>query len=581
MNTPVRQPMASDYSHLQDGDAFRAPLSDIDPVPWGNIRKTRNAKALNDLRMAIRAANGVTQGVTVRINPDDPSRLQLLAGYGRVECSQLEGFVDIPAVFKVANDKQAEAIMLSENLDREELSIADEIIASQRFISYFDGDYEAAAAELNWSVKRLRGRLTLNQCTENVLDALRENAISIGHAEILSAFVPKLQDGTLEKIIAEKWTIEYLKERAGKANRWLKNAIFDTSDCSTCPHNSDVQAELFDNTVGKSKCNNLVCYKEKTDSALATRKSELEDEYGIVLLAIEKPESDRNTVNSEIVGAEQFGSGCTGCVSNVAILKDGINADAGEVRVNQCIDTECFRKMKAVFSGAESNKANSKAKQASPKAAGKNKSPTTPKSAKSKEVTQKTPGPVIENNKTLLRSLSAAHFNDNSHLMEALCVSSLIDQAGFSHSTDKFKSIVNVKLSSSFNTRVMELYVLPTETLNALKKACYSAYLSESNNGSTDPRSLLITALANDVQGQEIAIGGWKPTKEILGAYLKQGLLLIADKSGFEAHYDSVNGEGSFSKVAKQSKGTLINAILGVKFDWSGYAPEDYIKCLK
>jgi ParB family transcriptional regulator, chromosome partitioning protein len=574
MNTLAIQPKVSDYSLLKDGDAFRAPLSDIDPVPWGNIRKSRDKIALNELRMAIRAANGVTQGVTVRINPEDPTRLQLLAGYGRVECSHLEGMVDIPAVFKVANDKQAEVIMLSENLDRESLSIADEIIASQRFISHFDGDYEAAAAELNWSVKRLRGRLTLNQCTEKVMDALREKAISIGHAEILSAFIPKLQDGTLDKIITEKWTIEYLKERAGKANRWLKNAIFDTADCSICPHNSDVQAELFDNTVGKSKCNNLVCYKEKTDLALSKRKSELEDEHGVVLLAIEKPECDRNTVSGVIVGTEQFSGGCTGCVSNVAILKDGINADAGEVKLNQCIDTECFRKMKSECSGDQNKRTNPQASKTT------NKKSTASKNTKNKDVTQKTPSAVIENNKAFLRSLSAAHFDDNVSLMEALCVSSLMDQAGFSHRRDEFEKLVNIKLSSSFNTRVMELYVLPSETLEAVKKACYSAYLSESNNVSTDPRSLLITALANDAQGRDIAVAGWKPTKEVLGAYLKQGLLLIADKSGFKAHYDSVNGEGSFSKIAKQSKGTLIDAILGTHFDWSGFAPEDYIKCL-
>lgn len=202
--------------------------------------------------------------VTVRINPEDPKKLQLIAGYGRVEVSNLEGYYDIPAVFKVADDRSGYAMTMAENLNRESLSVADEIVASQKFISYYNGDYEAAAADLNWNVKKLRGRLLLNQCTEKVISALREDKIKIGHAEILSAFVPKLQDGTLETIISENWSIEYLKERAGKANRVLKNAIFDITACANCPHNSDVQATLFDNTVGKSKCNNLVCFREKT-----------------------------------------------------------------------------------------------------------------------------------------------------------------------------------------------------------------------------------------------------------------------------------------------------------------------------
>lgn len=585
MNQAITNATLADYSNLKDGDAFRAPLSHIISAPWGNIRKSRDPKAFADLRAAIRNANGVTQGVTVRIDPEDPSKLQLLAGYGRVEASRIEGFGDVPVVFKVADDKQAEAIMMSENLDREDLSIADEIVASQRFISYFDGDYETAAADLNWSVKKLRGRLTLNQCTERVLDALRDNQIAIGHAEILSAFVPKLQDGTLEKIIGESWSVEYLKERAGKANRWIKNAIFDTTDCTACPHNSDVQAELFDNTVGKAKCNNLVCFKEKTDAALSVRKAELEEEYGVVLLAIEKPDSDRNTVSAETVGNDQFDTGCTGCVSNVVIMRDGINADAGQILTNQCIDTECFRKMRSANQvvDAKPTKSNASKKSAPTRDNPKSNTGAGGKKAGTPNApsTQKTPGPVIENNKAVLRGLAAKHFDTNSHFMEAILVSSLIDQSGFSHDTGRFKSAANAKLSSNFNARVLELYALSNEALDEVKLACYSAYLTDSNQGSTEPRALMITALANDSSGKDIAIKGWTPTKEILNAYLKQGLLMIAKKSGLSAQYDSDNGEGAFSKIEKKPKGELIEAMLRTKFDWSSFAPDDYIKTLK
>lgn len=576
---------AIDYTLLKDGDGFRAPIKDIDPVPWGNVRSKRDPVAFNDLRQAIKSSNGVTQGVTVRINPDDPTRLQLIAGYGRVEVSKLEGYADIPAVFKVADDKTAYAMMLTENFSRESLSIADEINSSQKFISYHNGDYEAAAADLNWTVNKLRGRLVLNQCTENVIEALRDGKIKIGHAEILSAFVPKLQDGTLEKIISEKWTVEYLKERAGKAVRLLKTAIFDTAGCSSCPNNSDVQAELFDNTVGKAKCNNLVCFKEKTDSTIAARKAELESEYGVVLLAIEKPESDRNTTSAEIVGEEQFNGGCTGCASNVVILKDGINADVGEVIHNQCIDTDCFRKMRIDISSSKKvEKPLNKPTSESTKSDLKNNSAK----AKSKDekgsniATQATTAAVIESNKKQLRTLGSVHFENDSHFKEAICVSSLVEHAGFSHDADsRFKHIVDIKISSNFNKRVMELYSLPSETLSTLKQACYAAFLSESKNQNSDPRELVINALATDEKGKSIAILGWNPTKDALNAYLKQGLLSIAKTSGFDEFYNSKNGENSFEKVAKKSKGELIDAIVNTEFDWSAYAPDDYLKCLK
>ena len=161
--TPSNITTLFDFTQLNDGDAFNAPLDLIDDFPGGNIRRDRNPDAFSELRASIRSAGGVTQGVTVRANPNNPNRLQLLAGYGRREASLLENFINIPAVFKVADDKQALAIMLSENMTREDLSLADEVVAAKRFISLHDGNYELAAAELNWSVNRLKGRLVLNQ----------------------------------------------------------------------------------------------------------------------------------------------------------------------------------------------------------------------------------------------------------------------------------------------------------------------------------------------------------------------------------------------------------------------------------
>lgn len=586
MNAPAQNTTFTSYEHLRDGDAFRAPLSDIDPFPGGNVRKRRDPTALNDLRKAIREANGVTQGVTVRIDPDNPARLQLLAGYGRVECSRLEEFQDIPAVFKVADDKQALAIMLSENLDREELAVADEIIAAQRFISLYDGDYEAAAEHLNWPVKKLRGRLTLNQCSDVVIDALRDKKISIGHAEILSAFTEKLQNGTLQKILDENWTVEYLKERAGKANRFLKNAIFDTSDCDSCPHNSDIQASLFDNTVGKAKCNNLVCYRDKTDKALEAKKSELEETYGVVLLAVEKPSSDRNTVSAELVGDDQFTTGCTGCMSNAVIMQDGINRDAGQTLINQCIDTECFRKMCGAHKKASSPDSPPSAKGSNSKSDVKAEAKKAAKNAgaaKPKKTTQKTPNGVIENNKKTLRNLSATHFVNNTHFKEALSVASLIEQSGMSRDTKRWSKVMpgNKGLANGFNDRVLQLYKLDKETLDSIQQFAYSAYLSDSSNLSADPTALAISALAADPKGKDIAIAGWSPTKDVLGGYLKSGITVIATKSGFAAHYDATNGDGAFGKVCKGTKDSIIDAITRTEFDWSSYSPDDYLNTLK
>lgn len=572
------------FSEYKDGDAFRAPLDFIVDFHKGNIRKRRDEKKFNELRAAIRASHGVTQGVTVRISPDDPTKLELLAGYGRVAAARLEGFDDIPVVYKVASDKEAEAIMLSENLVREDLSIPDEIEAAQRYVSHFDGDYTAAAGELGWTVKRLRARLAMNQCSDEVLDAVRDGSISLGHAEILSAFTPKLQNGTLTKIISENWSLDYLKERAGKANRLLKTAFFDIAGCEGCPNNSSYQAELFDNTVGKARCNNLECFREKTDAALEVRKAELEEEYGIVMLAIDKPVTDRITVSASTVGEIQFTSGCTGCEKNVVILKDGINADCGQVETNQCISSSCNREMVKQFKDALAlEKASIQESSKPAKTAVKSKDGKPSKTASSentKAASQATPSKVVATNDLIIREIGARHFDGNAHFVEALAVATMIHQCGASHIPDEIKKLAGVEFRVDVNTTVIRLYQLSEDVLNEIKLSVAFAYMGASVNGTVSSEKLAAFALSKEPEGKNLAIAGWVPTKEILSGYTSAVLTQMAKDSGFASYIDEKKGEGTFIKAAKQKKGDLVATLLNSEFDWSNYAPADYLKRL-
>ena len=279
-------------SELRDGDTLRVPIALLVDAPWGNVRRgERDPQKLAELRESIRR-QGVVQGITLRPNDDD-NTLEILAGYGRRQIAMEEGHEDIPAVIKRVGDKEGIAIGLSENLDRDDLSIVDEIEVAQRYISLFDADYEEATKILGWSERKLKGRLKLNDCAPPVMDALRQGKIKIGHAEVLCQFTEKLQTGTLKLVLDEGWSVDYLKERASKATRFLRHAKFDTAECQSCPHNSSVQTELFDNHIGEAKCGDLPCYREKTDAWIEARKGELEAEEGRVFLSVEKPDSDR------------------------------------------------------------------------------------------------------------------------------------------------------------------------------------------------------------------------------------------------------------------------------------------------
>lgn len=582
-----------DLSLVADGTAMNIDVSLIDDFPNGNIRKKRDPVAFEDLRNAIRRDGGITQAMTIRAHPDNACRAQLLAGYGRRAVALADNHVQVPVVVKVADDKQALSIMLSENAARESLSIADEIIMAQRFSSLYDGDHTKAAADLGWSEKRYRGRLLLNSCVEEVIDALRDKQIKIGHAEILSQFSEKIQEGTLKRIVKEGLTVEQLKALAGVATKKLSEAKFDQSECEGCQHNSQRQASLFDNSVGSSKCGNLVCYKSKTEAWLENHKQELKIDYHTVLLDIEKPKSDRNTLTEDDIGAKQLEQGCKGCVSNAAIITSSLDRHCGTVMDNQCIDSDCFRKMVAANKqenekqharSNDANKGQTVAETAGSKVGQKNK--VQPKKD-SKVVTQKKPNIVIENNKNMLRELAVEQYASEPHFIEAISVSSLIEKAGIAQLSEKWlgeQDVIPENMSlGDFATRTLFLYQLDKCALNAIKSKASLHFMRHTNsqaNSFTSPRAFMIQAIALKERAIPLATEYWAATEEYLSGYLKGGVEVLAKKSGFIKAYDESKGEGAFSRLSKRSKPDLIKGILEFDFDWSEFAPYDYLELI-
>lgn len=121
-----------------------------------NPRKEFDAAALEELALSL-AETGLIQPVLVRPRGD---RWQLLAGERRWRAAQLAGMERIPArVRDVADDAEALAIALAENLQREDLTAIEEARAYQRL------------AEIGWTQTQIAKRMGKAQPT--VANALR------------------------------------------------------------------------------------------------------------------------------------------------------------------------------------------------------------------------------------------------------------------------------------------------------------------------------------------------------------------------------------------------------------------------
>lgn len=551
---------------FNDGDMIRVPAELLLDMPIGNVRKSRKNKS--EMVESVRQ-HGIIQSVPVRPHPEKAGYFELLAGYGRRDIA-LELAIDVPVIVRLVDDKQALLIHLAENKDRSDIEFGDEVRFVRHWLSLFHGDRATALSASGWSATKFNERAELLKATPEVLDALDEAAITVRHAMILASFDATVQNNTLSKVIAEKWSLDTLRQRADKVQVPLSLAIFDKAECfSNCPHNTHLQANLFDFGDVESKCAKSSCFKAKTDAELAIRRALAEERYGRVILLSESVAGDRVTVTADAVGAEQFNSGCGGCSDKVVVLNDKVGTGTGSIEADQCANKDCYTKCVAAHK-ASLQPAKEGKKPASTKAAGgaDSQSVTTGKStAASKVAAPKTEGsysqPAKEAHQAELRENAAKHLAQTPIFAQALQVFALINLVGVSTASRGKDLLASLMLKSPEELTKLQA----TATEHALNKTKGFA--------SVDAWEFLTAAAKATPTGEAELIRLWEPTKATMDKYTTSQLEVLGKNSGLDAH----NPEG-FKKAGAGRKADLVNYITQSKetgFDWSGFAPAPYI----
>lgn len=291
--------------------------------------------------------HGVQQALWVRPAPDyDPAapRFWLIAGERRLRAARAVGLSAVPVTVRLADERQALVLADLENNPhfRVNLSAAEEARFAQRFVGDCEGDRAEAARLLGWSLPKLEARLLLLHAAPAVLAALAQRRIKLGHAELLAGLPEATQTGTLAKILSDAISVAALKARISGFALDLNAAIFDKTDCATCPHHSTRQAALFADAVGEGRCQNRACHAEKTRQALLAKKAELETTYPSVFLDTERAPNTWTTLTatgSNSVGAAQFAA-CQTCRAFAARLSSQPGQE-GVVEAPLCTDWAC------------------------------------------------------------------------------------------------------------------------------------------------------------------------------------------------------------------------------------------------
>src|SRR5438132_1658387 len=280
--------------------------------PGKNPREFFDEAEMNELAESIRSY-GVLQPILVR-PAGDAGGYVIIAGERRYRAAKavFGDDYEMPIVVKDFGDGDAEAAALIENVHRAQMSIAEEAKAAKRLLFRNRNSREETARQLGWSPQKLDSRLALTACSDTVLKALTERRILVGHAELLAGVPPATQDNVLKGILDHKVTVAVLKAQLGKFARRLADAIFDTSQCSACPHNSAMQAGLFGESLGEGYCQHPTHFDELTTQVVEAKAARLKDEYQVVKI-VRKQDGFQPlhlTAEGDLgVGGVRYGSG--------------------------------------------------------------------------------------------------------------------------------------------------------------------------------------------------------------------------------------------------------------------------------
>jgi PRTRC genetic system ParB family protein len=324
-------------------------------VQGKNPRTYFDPDEMADLEAGLRAAGRVIQPIIVRPIPGT-DRYEIVAGERRWRAAKnvFGDDYDMPVVIEALNDEQAEAFATIENHHRAPMSHAEEAQAAKRMLMRYKGDKEGAAASLGWKPELLERRLALLTCTPAVLDALTHRRIQLGHAELLAGVPPDKQDKVLTGVLAHKVPVGALKEQLGRFARQLAAAIFDTAQCSACPHNSARQSGLFDESLGEGFCQHPTHYDELTLLAVEAKAQALHDQYPLVQIV----KASDGSAYLPVAADGEFGVGeaqytaCQGCAS-FGCAVSALPGSYGDVTPSQCFDAACNTQKVAAWRKAQ------------------------------------------------------------------------------------------------------------------------------------------------------------------------------------------------------------------------------------
>lgn len=184
----------------------RLSIKDIAPNPE-QPRRDFKPDSLKDLAESIRN-QGILQPILVRRLAGDALKYEIVAGERRWRAAKLAGLEEVPVLIKGFSDKEALAVALVENLQREDLNPLEESLGLSQLKEKFSLSQEEMSRILGKSRSAIANSLRLLQLSPAAKQALKEGKISAGHARsLLAVKSADEQEALLARISSDKLNV--------------------------------------------------------------------------------------------------------------------------------------------------------------------------------------------------------------------------------------------------------------------------------------------------------------------------------------------------------------------------------------
>ena len=195
-------------------------------------RKLFEKIALEELTNSIKE-RGVIQPLIVRRSDDQDNKYELIAGERRWQAAQSAGLHEVPVVIIESDNLKSLELAIIENVQRKDLNVIEEAESYRNLIEKFNYDQDKVAKFIGKSRSHISNTLRLLTLPEKLIEMIRQNKITQGHAKILIG----LENSALiaEKIVNKKLSVRQTESLVRLIRNGVKkiNKIKDPNVSST------------------------------------------------------------------------------------------------------------------------------------------------------------------------------------------------------------------------------------------------------------------------------------------------------------------------------------------------------------